>query len=115
MPLMLIVLAVWMALFASCAPHKEPAAETPLASAEHIDERGESVVLETLSASRYTYMRLEGAPKGTWHVVMMGDPEPGDRVAWRGYAALDDFHSEKLGRSFERVVFTSISPANETP
>jgi len=109
MPLLLIIIALVAALSSSCTPLEEAAATSPLVGAERVEEHGVATVAETLSASRYTYMRLEGEPPGTWHVVMRRNPKPGDRVAWRGYAALDDFHSRTLGRTFERLVFTSIT------
>jgi|GEM_PF-4215657 len=92
----------------ACAKVEEAAVTSPLVGAEQIDERGEARVLETLDTGRYTYLKLDGAPEGTWNVVMGSKPREGDLVAWRGYAELYDFRSSSLDRSFPRLVFSSV-------
>jgi len=98
-----------------CAEVERAAATSPLVGAEPIEARGEARVDETLTAGRYTYLKLEGAPEGTWHVVRGGRPSTGQTVQWRGYAELRDFRSSSLGRSFPRLVFTSITPQTSSP
>jgi hypothetical protein len=103
-------MVAWVAavgLTAGCAV-EERLATSPLIGAEPIEDTGEARVLEVLTASRYAYMRLEGAPEGTWHVVMGSAPRVGQVVAYRGYAQLEEFESHALGRGFGRVVFTSL-------
>ena len=104
-------MVAWVAavgLTAGCAV-EERLATSPLIGAEPIEDTGEARVLEVLTASRYAYMRLEGAPEGTWHVVMGSQPRVGQVVVYRGYAELVGFESPSLGRGFERVVFTSLA------
>lgn len=103
-----VMFVVMMSL--SCAPLEEAVTTSPWLGAKKIDERGEARVLRTLRAGRYTYLTLEGAPEGTWHVVSSDAPERGQRLRYRGYGELRSFHSKRLGRTLERVVFTSIQP-----
>lgn len=95
---------------AACAPLEEAVTTSPLMGATKIDERGEARVRQTQKAGRYTYLRLEGAPQGTWHVISTRAPEVGQTLRYRGYGELHTFHSKRLGRTFDRVVFTSIQP-----
>lgn len=110
-----VVLGCLIFLAQGCAEVERAAATSPLVGAEPIDVRGEDRVDETLAAGRYTYLKLEGAPEGTWHVVMGGRPSTGQTVQWRGYAELRDFRSSSLGRSFPRLVFTSITHQTSSP
>ncbi len=98
--------AIMMSL--ACSPLEEALTTSPLLGAVKIDERGEARIEHMLRAGRYTYLKLEGAPRGTWHVVSSQAPESGHRLRYRGYGELRSFHSKRLGRTFERVVFTSI-------
>ncbi len=97
----------------ACADLEEGIATSPLIGATRIEERGQGQVAETHQAGSYTYLRLQGAPDGVWHVVSLGSPEVGDQINYRGYAELENFHSAKLGRAFPRLVFTSIQPGNQ--
>lgn len=107
-------MCVLLLLGVACTPLEEATVTSPLVGATRIEERGHARVLETLKAGRYTYLTLEGAPQGTWHVISTGAPQVGQTLTYRGYGELRAFHSKRLDRTFERVVFSSIQTPNKT-
>jgi hypothetical protein len=66
------------------------------------------VVLETLDASDYTYMRLETSGGETWAAVSKASVKKGDRVTVVNAMSMDGFESKSLNRKFERIVFGNL-------
>ena len=83
------------------------------AAAPHADESSLSgVVLETMDASRYTYLLLD---TGSMEVWVAGNPtavKAGDRMEVTGILPMEDFYSRSLDRTFDKIYFASmIHPA----
>ncbi len=63
-------------------------------------------VVEQLPAGGYTYVAVDrGQGDATWVATMGAGAEVGTRVRVEGFAAQDQFHSRRLARRFDRIVF----------
>ena len=63
-------------------------------------------VVEQLPAGGYTYVAVDrGQGETTWVATMGDGAEVGTRVHVEGFAAQDEFHSRRLDRRFDRIVF----------
>jgi hypothetical protein len=63
-------------------------------------------VTERLEAGGYSYLAVDrGSGSWTWVATMGRGAEVGTRVRVEGFAAQDSFHSRRLDRRFERIVF----------
>lgn len=65
-------------------------------------------VLESLEASRYSYLRLETESGEIWAAVPQTDVQVGEEVTVVGPMPMDGFESESLGRKFDRIVFGTL-------
>ncbi len=68
-------------------------------------------IIERLRAGTYTYLALDtGADEPAWVVVMGRNvADVGERIRVNTMATRKDFHSRKLDRRFERLIFASIA------
>ena len=82
---------------------------SPLVGAERITVRGAGVVDEAAPAGGYTYVRVGEV----WLVTAGRAPAVGEATAWRGFARVDGFHSRRLDRSFDTLVFASFDAEEE--
>jgi hypothetical protein len=63
-------------------------------------------VVERLDAGGYTYVAVDrGEGRSTWVATMGRGAEVGTRVRVEGFGVKEDFHSRRLDRRFERIVF----------
>jgi hypothetical protein len=64
-------------------------------------------VLERLPAGGYSYLAVDRGDSSppTWVATMGRGAEVGTRVRVEGFAAQDQFHSRRLDRRFDRIVF----------
>lgn len=69
------------------------------------------VVVERLSAGRYTYLRL--GTDARWIATTGEGAHLGDRVSVRSLGSRRDFTSSRLGRTFDELVFGVVRPADE--
>ncbi len=84
-----------------------PGRPTPAPSSERLD----GVVSERLEAGGYTYLRVRpsaGAP--VWVVTMGAGSRVGARVRVTSFGEQRQFHSRRLNRDFDRVLFASVTP-----
>lgn len=72
-------------------------------------------VLETLAASRYTYLRLRTAEGEVWAAVPAAAVTLHSQVAVADAARMDDFKSVTLKRTFKVVYFGTLAGAPGTP
>ena len=84
----------------------------PLLAADQA-ERGQRLhghITEKLPAGGYTYLELELADGDrTWVVLMSSEtPEPGDAVDVVAMGSRSDFHSRRLDRRFDHLIFASL-------
>ena len=93
--------------------HFAVAAQSPLLDATPLDESGQARVASVVRTGRYSYLKLEGSAQGTWHVMLGQAPAPGSMVGYKGYAGLKNFHSRSLDRTFDQVIFSSITPLTQ--
>lgn len=76
------------------------------------ERRFEGSVVERLSAGGYTYVAVADAGVARW-VATMGDAPPaGAAVRVEAFAASDDFHSPRLDRDFDRLLFGTVEPVS---
>lgn len=72
----------------------------------------EGSVVERLAAGGYTYVAVSDEGVARW-VATMGDaPQMGVAVRVEAFAASDDFHSPRLDRDFDRLLFGTVEPAS---
>lgn len=92
----------------------EPAAGIPVATAgSKVAPHGgggdvSGVVLETMDAGKYTYVRLEGAGGKQWAAVPKTKLQVGQRVTVKGPMVMRDFHSKTLNRDFAQIYFGTL-------
>jgi len=87
----------------------EAAATMPSINAADVDTlRG--VVQEIRSAGHYTYVRVGAAgTPGDWAVVMGAlDTTPGESITLNVQGSQSDFHSRRLDRDFEQLLFATV-------
>jgi len=70
-------------------------------------------VVQTLDASRYTYIRLDdGAGNETWAAVPQTKLEIGEQITLQGGTVMRNFNSKTLNRTFDSLLFaTGVSRA----
>ncbi len=79
-------------------------------------ERGfEGAVLERLSAGGYTYVAVSDAGVPRWVATLGGAPQTGTQVRVEAFAASTDFHSPRLDRNFDRLLFGTVEPTLSNP
>ena len=65
-------------------------------------------VMQTLDASRYTYIRLEDeAGNETWAAVPQTQLEIGEQIELEGGIVMRNFNSKTLDRTFDSVIFAT--------
>lgn len=89
-----------------------PPSTNPLLAADST-ERGQRLhgqIIEKLPAGGYTYLELELADGDrTWVVLMSREtPGPGDEIDVVVMGSRDGFHSRRLDRRFDRLLFASL-------
>ena len=93
---------------------REPAAAlamAPAAAAEADDTTLSGAVLETLAASKYTYLRLATATGEVWAAVPSALVPLGTRVAIANATRMDNFKSATLKRTFPLIYFGTLAGA----
>lgn len=96
---------------ASLALAKNPFSEVEPARAGEEQLRGE--VLEVLRAGSYTYLSIACDDESTrWVVTMKRRFSAGARVEVKNMGTRRDFHSKRLGRTFEELVFGVVRPVS---
>lgn len=91
-------------------PDPQPAlSANPLAEAAaptDADRNFAGQVVERLDAGGYTYVAVDrGEGRSTWVATMGRGAEVGSRVRVEGFGVKEDFHSRRLDRRFDRIVF----------
>lgn len=121
-------LVVTLALLGACAaeqpensrrqaPVAAPPASNPLATAQapaQAESNFVGVVRERLPAGSYAYLAVDDAGTRRWVATMGAGAPSGTQVQVRAYAVADDFHSRRLDRRFDRVVFGAVEPVAST-
>ena len=75
----------------------------------------EGTVLETIDASRYTYLRLDvGQGHEAWAAVSKAPVPVGARIRVTGAVVMRDFHSSSLKRTFDEIYFGELGDAKGT-
>lgn len=93
---------------AAAAPGAPAVAAVPLPAAAAAAAPNTGTVLQTQQAGGYTYAEVDtGGGQKVW---IAGGPiqvKPGDSVQWGEYAAMQNFTSKSLGRTFEQILFVN--------
>lgn len=62
-------------------------------------------VLEVIDSPMYTYIQVTGDKDPLWLAAYKADIAKGDIVNYSDGAAMNNFYSKSLGRTFETIVF----------
>jgi len=62
-------------------------------------------VLEVEQVEKYTYLLVEDKKGEYWIAAPSMQASPGERYTYQGGMQMEDFYSEELGRTFEKVLF----------
>ena len=68
-------------------------------------KQNSGVVKTSQTAGAYTYMEVDIAGEDFWVATMATAIQPGQKIAWRDYAPMNNFTSKSLGREFEQILF----------
>ncbi|PHQ56247.1 MAG: hypothetical protein COA30_04800, partial [Sulfurimonas sp.] len=63
------------------------------------------VVEETMSSGGYTYMKVQEGKDSYWIAMTNRNIKKGDKISYRGQGLMKNFHSNKLNRTFETILF----------
>lgn len=64
------------------------------------------VVLETMDAAQYTYLKVETNGESTWVAIPATPVEKGQQVTYTHGMVMENFASRTLGRTFAAIVFS---------
>ncbi len=70
---------------------------------------GQGKVLQSMHASSYTYMEVDMGGKKTWIATNAMAINTGQTVRWRDGAAMKNFTSNALHRTFDEILFVSYA------
>ena len=93
------------------AEQKSAPAETASAAANQAanpdrrPSRNSGVVKTAQTAGAYTYLQVDVGGEDFWLATMATAVQPGQKVSWQDYAAMNNFKSKALGREFEQILF----------
>jgi hypothetical protein len=79
----------------------------PAANVEQALETVDGVVVETMDASNYTYMRLKTAKGELWAATSKTQVKVGDKVTVPLQTEMRNFHSPSLNRDFPVIYFVT--------
>jgi len=72
-------------------------------------------VAETMNAGRYTYVLLDTASQKIWAAAHQIAVKVGDKVSLSSGTVMENFHSERLNRDFDEILFVpAITLADKT-
>lgn len=63
------------------------------------------VVLQVLNSGGYTYVEVQSDDASTWLAAPETPVSTGDRIVWQGGAAMREFTSNTLNRTFDEILF----------
>ncbi len=72
-------------------------------------------VVATMNAAGYTYIEVEENGKKLWAAVTETKVKPGDNVEFPDAPPMENFHSNSLNRTFERIIFSPAILVNGKP
>ena len=87
---------------------KLPEGHPPIANMPETQAKGFSgKVVETMNASRYTYIQIDTGEKKVWVAAPQFSVKTGDSVVVPQGQAMTNHHSKTLNRDFEQIYFVS--------
>jgi hypothetical protein len=93
---------------ADSRPANEPAFESSHAADQASAEVIQGEVVETMDSAGYTYFLMDTGEEQVWAAASQLDLHVGERVTIPVEMAMEDFHSDTLDRSFDRIYFVSV-------
>lgn len=110
-----VIMLVAFTGMAEAQPQKENKTLDPSKSA--VSESGAKsapgpltgMVLETLDAGSYTYLRIKTHQGETWAAVSKANVKKGSEVTIVNSIPMDGFESKTLNRKFDRIVFGTLA------
>ena len=63
----------------------------------------------------YTYLLVKGRGPAYWIAVSSTEITPGESITYEGGLLMEDFHSEELNRTFEKVLFLDGIEGSQAP
>ncbi len=92
----------------TAAPHAGPPRTEPV---DGQWRQFEGTVAEVVAAGSYAYVRVDRGDQAVWVVTMGSAPALDARVAVKGMGERHDFHSRRLDRTFDHLIFGTFKPA----
>jgi hypothetical protein len=99
-------------------PAAQPAAAQPSTSASPAPAAAgllSGKVLETFNSGGYTYVRLETPTGEQWAAVNESKVKKGDTVSVAAQMTMENFKSNSLNRTFDRIVFGTLATPGAAP
>ena len=100
--LALLTLALATVAGTAIAAPQQPAA-APAAASQQLPNKGK--VLEVIDTSMYTYLQVSGDKSPVWLAASKLKVAKGDTVGYSNGAAMSNFHSKSLNRTFDSILF----------
>jgi len=83
-----------------------PTQQAAIAAAKNLPKQGK--VMEMMHAAGYTYMNVDaGTGKPLWIAASMMRVKPQQTIKWTDAAAMNNFTSKALHRTFDQILFVS--------
>ncbi|MGD9252822.1 MAG: hypothetical protein PVG92_02680 [Holophagae bacterium] len=108
MALLVVALACAGPQNADSGAADEPAFEASHAADQVSAEIIQGEVVETMDSGGYTYFLMDTGEKQVWAAASQLDLQTGERVTIPVEMAMEQFHSDTLDRTFDRIYFVSV-------
>lgn len=114
--LMGFFLLTFSILFISCGSKEEPENKMPVMDDQNIMQTSVHNVLveEKIDASTYSYLKVNENNNSYWIAVNKMDINPGEYVMFSKAMEMQNFKSETLGRTFDRILFVDDARKSES-
>jgi hypothetical protein len=124
--LYLVVLVVLVATLQACSESAEPPAPVPANQPQSTAGASSGRVSEVIEVDSYVYLNVESGKESAWIATSPSAVRQGDNITFQGGMLMENFHSNALDRTFEKIYFVDsvtvtnrdalegTPPANET-
>ena len=83
---------------------------------DHSSEVAVTVKVKAVEqVENYTYLLVKGRGPAYWIAVSSTEITPGESITYEGGMLMEDFHSEELNRTFEKVLFLDALEGSQPP
>jgi len=94
----------------SQSPQSDISSTTPAAATSAANT---GVVKSIQNAGGYSYIEVDINGQVFWMAASISSVKPGEKIAWKGHAMMNNFVSKTMNRTFERIMFVDkVLPAS---